>query len=63
MGLTIDGQILTEDIRLEVPQAPWSGKEPTYERLDIFGCEAYAFIPQEKRTKLSPHAMTCIFLS
>ena len=49
-------------IRLEVPQALWSGKEPTYDRLRIFGCEAYAFIPREKRTKLAPHAMKCIFL-
>ena len=49
-------------IRLEVPQALWSGKEPTYGRLRIFGCEAYAFIPREKRTKLSPHATKCIFL-
>ena len=48
--------------RLEVPKTLWSGKEPTYERLHIFGCEAYAFIPREKRTKLSPHAMKCIFL-
>ena len=49
-------------IRLEVPHALWSGKEPTYGRLHIFGCEAYAFIPREKRTKLSRHAMKCIFL-
>ena len=49
-------------IRLEVPQALWSGKQPTYDRLCIFGCEAYAFIPREKRTKLAPHATKCIFL-
>mgnify|MGYP002776780872 CR=1 FL=1 len=49
-------------IKLEVSQALWSRKEPTYGRLRIFGCEAYAFIPREKRTKLSPHAMKCIFL-
>ena len=47
-------------IRLEVPQKLWSGKEPSYERLLIFRCEAYAFILQEKRTKL--YAMKCIFL-
>ena len=47
-----------------MPQALWPGKEPTYDRLHIFGCEAYAaFIPRAKRTKLSPHAMKCIFLS
>ena len=26
-------------IRLEVPQAIWSGKEPTYDTLYIFGCD------------------------
>ena len=45
-----------------MPQALWSGKEPTYGRLRIFGCEAYAFIPREKRTKLSPYATKCVFL-
>ena len=45
-----------------MPQELWLGKEPTYRRLHIFGCEAYAFIPWEKRTKLSPHATKCIFL-
>ena len=49
-------------IKLKVPQTLWSGKEPAYDRLRIFGCEAYAFIPREKRTKLSPHATKCIFL-
>ena len=46
----------SKEIRLEVPQALWSGKEPAYDRLHIFGCEAYAFIPREKRTKLLVHA-------
>ena len=49
-------------IRLKVPQALWSRKEPAYDRLHILICEAYAFIPWEKRTKLSPHATKCIFL-
>ena len=52
----------SREIRLEVPQALWSGKQPTYDRLRIFGCEAYAFIPRDKRTKLAPHATKCIFL-
>ena len=53
---------LAKAIRLEVPQALWLGKQPTYDRLYIFGCEAYAFIPRDKRTKLAPHATKCIFL-
>ena len=50
-------------IRLEVPQALWSGKQLTYDRLRIFGCEAYVFILKGKRTKLASHATKCIFLS
>ena len=34
---------LPKAIRFEVPQALWSGKQPTYDRLHIFGCEAYTF--------------------
>ena len=49
-------------IRLEVPQALWSGKQLTYDRLRIFGCEGYVFIPRDKRTKVAPHATKCIFL-
>ena len=52
----------SREISLEVPQALWKGKEQTYDRLCIFGSEAYAFIPMEKRTKLAPHATKCIFL-
>ena len=54
--------LASKAIRLEVPQALWSGKEPTYDRLRVFGCEAYTFVPREKRTKLAPHATKCIFL-
>ena len=49
-------------IKLQVPQALCSDTQPNYNQLRIFGCEAYAFIPREKRTKLSPHATKCIFL-
>ena len=49
-------------IRLEVPQSLWSRKEPTYNRLHLFECEAYTFIPREKRTKLAPHSTKCTFL-
>ena len=43
-------------------QALWSRKEPTCDRLCVYICEDYAFIPREKRTKFAPHAMKYIFL-
>ena len=45
-----------------MPQALWSSKLPTYNKLSIFGCEAYAFILRDKRSKLAPHTTKCIFL-
>ena len=42
-------------------QPLWPVKYSTYARLHIFRCEAYSFIPCEKRTKLVPHS--CIFLN
>ena len=53
---------LLKEIKLELLQALWLEKEPAYEGLHIFRCEAYAFIPRENKTKLSPHATKCIFL-
>ena len=63
----VDGHIFDKSFVVESNQARSAAstmvKEGTaYDRLHIFGCEAYAFIPWEKRTKLSPHATKCIFL-
>ena len=33
-----------------------------YSKLRVFGCEAYAHIPRELRTKLDPKATKCVFL-
>ena len=66
-GSGIDDCILhkslpSKAIKLQVPQALWSGTQPKYDRLRIFGCEAFTHVPQEKRTKLAPHSRKCIFL-
>ena len=52
---------LSKAIWIHVPQALWSRTQSTYNRRHIFGCEAYAFIPNEKWTELAPHSMKCIF--
>ena len=61
-GSIPDKSVALESKSLQVPQALWSGRKTTYKRLRIFGCEAYTFIPREKRTKLVPHLTKCIFL-
>ena len=40
----------------------WSGKKPSIRHLRVFGCEAYAHVPKEKRSKLENKAVKCIFI-
>ena len=40
----------------------WLGKEPHYNHLRVFGCEAYAHVPKELRSKLNPKSHKCIFV-
>ena len=47
---------------LQIPQEIWTGSKPNYDKLSIFGCEAYAFIPNNKRRKLEPRSRKCVFL-
>ncbi|KAJ1530149.1 hypothetical protein ONE63_005080 [Megalurothrips usitatus] len=44
------------------PEEAWSGKPVDVSHLRIFGCDAYAHIPKEKRGKLDPKAERYIFL-
>ncbi|KAJ1530288.1 hypothetical protein ONE63_005209 [Megalurothrips usitatus] len=43
------------------PEEAWSGKPVDVSHLRIFGCDAYAHIPKEKRGKLDPKAERYIF--
>ena len=47
---------------LQIPQEIWTGSKPNYDKLRIFGCEAYALIPKEDRRKLEPRSRKCVFL-
>ena len=47
---------------LQIPQEIWTGSKPNYDKLRIFGCEAYTLIPQDDRRKLEPRSRKCIFL-
>ena len=47
---------------LQIPQELWTGSKPNYDKLRIFGCEAYALIPKDDRRKLDPRSRKCFFL-
>lgn len=46
----------------KTPMEAWSGHKPSLRHLQVFGCEAYAHVPKEKRTKLENKAVKCIFI-
>ena len=43
---------------LQIPQEIWTGSKPHYDKLRIFGCEAYALILKDYRRKLEPRSKT-----
>ena len=44
------------------PQEVWTVKKPSLSHLRVFGCDAYAHVPKEKRTKLDSKSKRCIFI-
>ncbi|GKV36956.1 hypothetical protein SLEP1_g45038 [Rubroshorea leprosula] len=45
------------------PEEAWSGRRPAVDYFRIFGCIAYAHVPDQKRSKLDDKGEKCIFLS
>ncbi len=44
----------------KTPQEAWSGRKPDVSHLRVFGCKAFAHVPE--RTKLVSKSMPCVFL-
>jgi hypothetical protein len=44
------------------PYEAYTGNKPSVAHLRIFGCKAYAYVPQEKRQKLDSKTIECTFL-
>ena len=42
------------------PEEAWSGRKPAVDHFKIFGCIAYAHIPDEKRKKLDDKGERCL---
>ena len=39
------------------------GPARDYEKLQIFGCEAFTLVPKDDRRKLEPRSCKCVFLA
>ncbi len=52
----------TKALDSKTPQEAWSGRKPDVSHLRIFGCKAFAHVPDKKRTKLESKSMPCVFL-
>ncbi|KAK2989971.1 hypothetical protein RJ640_004134 [Escallonia rubra] len=44
------------------PEEAWSGRRPAVDHFRIFGCIAYAHVPDAKRKKLDDKSEKCVFL-
>ncbi|MCO5562965.1 hypothetical protein L7F22_016601 [Adiantum nelumboides] len=52
----------TRALKTITPYESWYGKKPSVSYLRVFGCLAYAHIPQRLRGKLDDKAVKCIFV-
>ncbi|MCO5593116.1 hypothetical protein L7F22_047122 [Adiantum nelumboides] len=44
------------------PYGAWHDRKPSIEHMRVFGCLAYALVPQTQRRKLDDKAVKCIFV-
>ena len=52
----------TKAVVAMTPQEAWSGKKPCIAHMRVFGCIAYAMVPDAKRGKLDAKATKCLLL-
>jgi hypothetical protein len=58
----IKNQCPSKALDSKTPQEAWSGRKPNVSHLRVFGCKAFAHVPDEKRAKLVSKSMLCVFL-
>ena len=52
----------TKSLKNKVPQEAWIGMNHSASHLKIFGCVAYAYVPDALRKKLGKKGQKCIFV-
>ncbi|MCO5609585.1 hypothetical protein L7F22_063815 [Adiantum nelumboides] len=58
----LQNRTYTTALRECTPYERWFGHTPDLCHLKVFGCPAYAFIPDSKRKKLDPKALKSLFM-
>jgi hypothetical protein len=53
---------VTKALDSNTPQETWSDRKLDVSHLRVFGCKAFAHVPNEKRTKLKSKSMPYVFL-
>lgn len=61
-SIHILNRCITFTVKNMTPEEAWSRKQPVVDHFKIFGCIAYAHIPDQKRKKLDDKGEKCIFL-
>ena len=46
----------------KTPKETWSGRKPAIQHFRVFGCIAYAHVPDQLRKKLDNKGKKCIFI-
>ena len=55
------GSTPTFSVQNMTPEEAWSGRKPAVDHFKIFGCIAYAHVPDEKMKKLDDKGEKCVF--
>jgi hypothetical protein len=62
IAVYIKNRCPTTALESKTPQEAWTGRKPDVSHLRVFGCKAFAHIPDEKKSKLESKSMPCVFL-
>jgi 5'-3' exoribonuclease 2 len=58
----LQNRTLTKTIARKTPEEMWTCEKPCVAHIKVFGCQAYAHVPKQKRQKLDSKSKECIFI-
>jgi hypothetical protein len=61
-AIYIKNQCPIKVLESKTPQEAWTDGKLDVSHLRVFGCKAFAHIPDEKKSKLESKSMPCVFL-